>query len=36
MLTKIALTRAGDITPEGKTSAREEAKAALSEKQKAE
>ncbi|MBO5652818.1 MAG: cation:proton antiporter [Clostridia bacterium] len=36
MLTKIALTKAGDIKPEGKTSAREKARAALAEKQKSE
>ncbi len=34
MLTKIALTRAGDIKPEGKVSARELAKAAIVEKKK--
>ena len=33
LLTKIALTRAGDITPEGKTSAREAAKAAMAQKE---
>ena len=33
LLTKIALTKAGDISPEGKTSAREAAMAALAEKQ---
>ena len=36
MLTKIALTKAGDIKPEGKTSAREQARVALAEKQKSE
>ena len=33
MLTKIALTKAGDIKPEGKTSARDAAKAVLGEKE---
>ncbi len=36
MLTKIALTKAGDIKPEGKTSAREAAKVAMAENQNAE
>ena len=35
MLTKIALTKAGDITPEGKTSAREEHKKKMLEKEAA-
>lgn len=34
MLTKIALTKAGDIKPEGKTSARDTAKSSLAEKRK--
>lgn len=36
MLTKIALTKAGDIKPDGKTSAREVAKVAMAEKKNAE